>query len=80
MQKTISQSWAKSGNLFSSTYLTSVPAKIKSAWPDLHVGKDLTDRRIAYYQKRGYYSSGMKLPVVQRQRRKRKDVNEGIFE
>jgi len=40
----------------------------------------MTDKRIAFYQKKGYYSNGLKLPVVQKPRGKRKDVNEGIFD
>jgi len=53
---------------------------IRSAWPSFMVGKNLTDKRIAYYQKKGYYSDGLKLPVVRKTRGKRKDVNEGIFD
>ncbi len=54
--------------------------RIRSAWPSFHVGKPMTDKRIAFYQKKGYYSNGLKLPVVQKPRGKRKDVNEGIFD
>lgn len=63
-----------------STDPTNVPARIRSAWPSFLVGKPLSDKRIAYYQKKGYYASGLRLPPVRKTRGKRKDVNEGIFD
>ena len=53
---------------------------IRSAWPSFLVGKPLSDKRIAYYQKKGYYANGLRLPPVRKTRARRKDVNEGIFD
>lgn len=34
--------------------------RVRSAWPDVVVGKKLTDKRIAHYEAQGYYGAEAK--------------------